>query len=447
MSSELHAAILAYVRNFSQQEGQDEESFEVAVQCLEAGFGIGDLSDEQRKATEVEFSLEDIFEVGLQTLRVAKKKSHSHSEHASHLHEYAEASQHKPKDLRAERADIEREVLKGHPGLDKDPRFAQFMDKLRDHPMFKGVESAAEYRKRYEVAVGKFLEKFANSEPALSATVPRVDVSEKVLSLLEEAKAKDHPKSSEPLLAEAFALGPSQELQDKLHRERGFLRLGWDNPAGAAEDLTEYVKNNGEDLKAIMKLGGALKLTEQYEEAYHVYEKVLEVDPANRVVIEKMDECATLAKSQRKSRPQKPVVQEEDVEDADDDGPNPYGMPFGGGAGGAPNLGDFASLLNNPEIMGMAQQMMQNPMFMNMAQGMMRGQGQGSAGAPPDLNDLLNNPDIQNMMQDPQVQQVAANLRNNPEMMDQLGRMGGMGGLPDLGGAQPPRRPRHDDVD
>lgn len=96
------------------------------------------------------------------------------------------------------------------------------------------------------------------------------------------------------------------------------------------------------------------------------------------------------------------------------------GMPdfssmFGGGAGGMPN---FSELMNNPQIMQAAQQMMQNPgalqglmnnpSIRQMAQSMGLGgnaggeqgeQGgeQGGQGGGPDLSELLNNPMLQNL--------------------------------------------------
>lgn len=82
------------------------------------------------------------------------------------------------------------------------------------------------------------------------------------------------------------------------------------------------------------------------------------------------------------------------------------GMPdfssmFGGGAGGMPS---FSDLMNNPQIMQAAQQMMQNPgalqglmnnpQVRQMAQNMGLG---GEGGNGPDLSELMNNPMLQNL--------------------------------------------------
>lgn len=83
------------------------------------------------------------------------------------------------------------------------------------------------------------------------------------------------------------------------------------------------------------------------------------------------------------------------------------GMPdfssmFGGGAGGG--MPSFSDLMNNPQIMQAAQQMMQNPgalqglmnnpQVRQMAQNMGLG---GEGGNGPDLSELMNNPMLQNL--------------------------------------------------
>lgn len=125
-----------------------------------------------------------------------------------------------------------------------------------------------------------------------------------------------------------------------------------------------------------------------------------------------------------------------------------------GAAGGM----DLGALMNNPQV----QQMMQNPQMMDMARQMMAGQGgQGGAGGM-DLGALMQNPQIQQMMQgmmgghggaqggaggmdlgalmqNPQVQQMIQNpqfMQMVMQMMAGQGERGGLGGAGNLGGAQ-----------
>ena len=91
---------------------------------------------------------------------------------------------------------------------------------------------------------------------------------------------------------------------------------------------------------------------------------------------------------------------------------------MGGGGGG------LASLLQNPAMMQMAQQMMQDPSMMAQAQQMMGGGGGGGG-----LASLLQNPAMmqmaQQMMQDPSMMAQAQQMMQDPAM---AGLMGGAQG-------------------
>ncbi|OUM64243.1 hypothetical protein PIROE2DRAFT_60766 [Piromyces sp. E2] len=108
----------------------------------------------------------------------------------------------------------------------------------------------------------------------------------------------------------------------------------------------------------------ALKAVEsKFDEAVKSYEKVLELDPNNASIKQSLE----LAKSKASEGSTR-----------SSDAGSSSGAGAGAGAGGMPNLGnlDFASLMNNPAIMNMAQEMMKNPEA---------------------LNNLMNNPAIANM--------------------------------------------------
>lgn len=83
---------------------------------------------------------------------------------------------------------------------------------------------------------------------------------------------------------------------------------------------------------------------------------------------------------------------------------------LGGGAGGAGGM-DFASMMNNPQIMQSVQGLMQNPqalaslmnnpmmqqMAQNLGLGGQGGQGEGAGQGGPNLEELMNNPMLRNM--------------------------------------------------
>ncbi|KAI8975976.1 hypothetical protein BDB01DRAFT_728427 [Pilobolus umbonatus] len=137
--------------------------------------------------------------------------------------------------------------------------------------------------------------------------------------------------------------------------------------------------------KAYSRMGHAYFCLNKYSEAVDAYEKALELDPNNVTV---QNSLAT-AKSK---------ISSSSSVDRSVDTPPTGGLPNLGGAGGG--MPDLGSLLNNPNIMNMAQQMMQsgaldnlmsNPDVARMAQQMMGG------GGVPNLQDMMSNPDMMRM--------------------------------------------------
>lgn len=127
----------------------------------------------------------------------------------------------------------------------------------------------------------------------------------------------------------------------------------------AIEDALKAVEINPQYSKGYSRLAHAQYCLGKFDEAVKSYEKVLELDPNNASIKQSLE----LAKSK---------ASENRTKSAD------AGSSSSAGAGGMPNLGglDFASLMNNPAIMNMAQEMMKNPEA---------------------LNNLMNNPAIANM--------------------------------------------------
>ena len=181
----------------------------------------------------------------------------------------------------------------------------------------------------------------------------------------------------------------------------------------AIEDAREASRVNPQFAKAYSRLGHALFDAGRFQEAVEAYEKGVEVDPSNAVMKSGLETAKQHAnKPDSKSPPSSGQLR--DV--AGGAGADPLagmgGFPgMGGGQGGMP---DLASLMNNPMIAQMAQQMMGNggiEQMMNnpMVQQMMQRFGCGG-GSMPDVNAL---------MQDPQMREMARNM---------MGGMGGQGG-------------------
>ncbi|KAG7662223.1 SRP54 [[Candida] subhashii] len=108
-------------------------------------------------------------------------------------------------------------------------------------------------------------------------------------------------------------------------------------------------------------------------------------------------------------------------------------------AGGAPGQPGANPLANNPQMQRMMQQAQSNPNFMQQAMSMLGGGGAGGAGGaggPGGLAGMMNNPQMmqqaqQMMRQNPQMMQQAQQMMQNPGMMQKMMQQfgGGFGGM------------------
>ncbi|BGP56584.1 hypothetical protein JCM8202_000230 [Rhodotorula sphaerocarpa] len=186
----------------------------------------------------------------------------------------------------------------------------------------------------------------------------------------------------------------------------------------AVSDAREAINVDASFSKAYSRLGHALFSVGQFAEAVEAYEKGLELDPTN----------ATMKSSLATARSRAPAAASTSSGEAADGsvspragaGANAGGAP-GGGIPGFPGMGagmpDLAGMMNNPAIMNMAQQMMQNGglerMMQNpMIQQMMGGAG-GGGGGMPDLSALMNDPEMRRLAE---------------QFGGEMGRGGGAGG-------------------
>eukprot|EP00833_Pecoramyces_ruminatium_P002997 jgi/Orpsp1_1/1177029/evm.model.c7180000059902.1 len=178
----------------------------------------------------------------------------------------------------------------------------------------------------------------------------------------DQKKSEGNSKMAERKYDEAIKLySEAIELNGKnaiyyANRAAAYSQLGQHEKA--IEDALKAVEINPQYSKGYSRLAHAQYCLGKFEEAVKSYEKVLELDPNNASIKQSLE----LAKSK---------VSGESTRSGDSSSSS-------AGAGGMPNLGnlDFASLMNNPAIMNMAQEMMKNPEA---------------------LNNLMSNPAIANM--------------------------------------------------
>ncbi|WWC62097.1 uncharacterized protein I303_104687 [Kwoniella dejecticola CBS 10117] len=162
--------------------------------------------------------------------------------------------------------------------------------------------------------------------------------------------------------------------------------------------------------KAYSRLGHAHFSVGSYTDAVQAYEDGLKLDPSNN----NMKTALATAKSKLAESSSNSVSDREPSSGAGGAGAGAGagGMPdlsslasmFGGagGGGGGGGMPDLASMMQNPQLMAMAQQMMangglerlmQNPALRGMAENMQNG------GGMPDMSQLANDPNLREMAQ------------------------------------------------
>jgi len=186
--------------------------------------------------------------------------------------------------------------------------------------------------------------------------------------------------------------------------------------------------------KAYGRMGLALSCQNRYDAAIEAYKKALELDPNNDSY------KSNLAIAEEK-------VREASQRFQNNPGANPFGGLGGlggmfggaGGPGGAPGgVPDLSALMNNPQMMNAAMQMMNDPNMQNLMGSMMEQFMGGSAGGAPggpaggNFADLLTAG--QSMAQ--QMQQA------NPELVEQLRQQ--FAGSSTDENAQNPNNPNND---
>ncbi|KAI9499063.1 hypothetical protein BDB00DRAFT_798154 [Zychaea mexicana] len=227
----------------------------------------------------------------------------------------------------------------------------------------------------------------ASSSSGAAPAAAKAEISEEDKQKAEELKAAGNRKVSErnypeaiKLYTEAIAINGSQAVYYANRAAAYSQQSDYDK---AVSDATKAIEIDSKYSKGYSRLGHALFCQQKYQEAVEAYENGLKLDPENATI------KSSLATAKSK------------IGSVDRSGPgSPPPSAGGAGAGGMPDLG---SLLNNPQLMNMAQQMMQsgaldqfmnNPNLARMAQNMMGGGG-GAGGAG--LAEMMQNPEMMDM--------------------------------------------------
>nr|XP_019046436.1 cytoplasmic protein [Kwoniella bestiolae CBS 10118]OCF25366.1 cytoplasmic protein [Kwoniella bestiolae CBS 10118] len=287
-----------------------------------------------------------------------------------------------------------------------------------------GVDpDSSEDQKSYSIAPASLLSildvflktkaKSAPSAPTSTSTAGNAgakgssDPTEEDKKQAEQLKAKGNSLMSSKLYdsaieqyTQAIALYPNPVY----YSNRAAAWGGLGKHEKAAEDAEKALGLDPNFAKAYSRLGHAHFSTGDYPSAVQAYEDGLKLDPSNT----NMKTALATAKSKLAESSTNSVADREP----------PSGGAGAGGAGGMPDLSslasmlggagggngggmpDLASMMRNPQLMAMAQQMMangglerlmQNPALRGMAENMQNG------GGMPDMSQLANDPSMREL--------------------------------------------------
>lgn len=213
---------------------------------------------------------------------------------------------------------------------------------------------------------------------------------------------KDYP-SAISLYSQALEINPGNAIYLS-NRAAAFSASG--DHDKAVTDARAAVESDSTYVKGWSRLGLGLFALGDAEGAVDAYQKGIDAEgnggsDAMRRALE------TAKKKLQESEPSETNVPETSRESPSSGMPDLSSLASmlgGGGGSGGGGMPDLSSIMNNPMLSGMAQNLMSNPEMMNslmnnprlrqLAENFGRG---GSGGGMPDLNSLMSDPNIANM--------------------------------------------------
>ncbi|CAI5741749.1 unnamed protein product [Peronospora destructor] len=371
---------MVWVDTLKTREGINSEEVDDALSRLTEVFGVDvhDAEQKQQLAVRGKASFDEIFAAGLKALDLEMGSVTSSVD--------------------------EDPVIKKHPELWK-----KWVAKLEIKGFYNdAAPGSSEYATRTSKALAKFKEKFGDAKPELSKEEIEAK-AEELKAQGNEALSRQDYEGAAKLYREALQLsadGPSSHIYHS-NLAAALMYLGkYSEVIGHCE---QSISLKPAYVKAYSRMGNAQVQLNDLDGAIDTFRRGLEVDSTNAAC------CDGLADAERKRR----QVQTTPAASTP------------GGAGGMPDLSNLASMLggagsggladmmNNPQMMQMAQSMMQNPQMMQMAQNMMQSpdmlnnlMGGGGGGAAsnaaggagsgmPDMSSLMNCPELVAARSDP----------------------------------------------
>merc|ERR1712093_205269 len=235
----------------------------------------------------------------------------------------------------------------------------------------------------------------SSSSKAAPASAADVAAAEKLKGEGNALMASKNYSAAIAKYTEAVAKNPSNPVY---YSNRAAAHSQAGDHDKAIDDANKAKEIDPKFAKAYSRLGHALFSLGRYSEAADAYEKGLELEPANASMKGSLVTARARAGESSDADADEGSVTSPSQQSRSPPANNPFaGLAGLGGGGGMPDLG---SLLNNPQLMSMAQQMManggleqmmQNPMMRQMAERF------SSGGGMPDMSQMMNDPSIRQM--------------------------------------------------
>jgi small glutamine-rich tetratricopeptide repeat-containing protein alpha len=239
-------------------------------------------------------------------------------------------------------------------------KFAKYLETVRKKGVFDKVsEGTSEYEAIMDKVKSAFAKKFEPSKPSISKEDAEKQAEELKLQGNDKLAASDYIGAI-GLYDQCLELSPDGPNTHIYYSNRAAAYTQLKEFEHAVEDCVAALALKPDFAKAHSRLANAFLNLNRLEEAQQSAERTLELDPSNGVaaaVLEKIKSQKDSGKGKPTPRGGPPVM--------------PGGMPRGPPAGfpgmGGGGMPDLGSMMNDP----MMQQMMQNPQMMQMAQQMM----------------------------------------------------------------------------
>ena len=345
-------SILEYLQSVK-GDAADASNVENALAILEEEFGLVDQAESFKEHSYYPTSLSEIFEAGTTSLNAQT---------------YADAN--------AE--------------AKSNPKFESFVEVVNSKGYFDGAEEGSvEYLKRYAKLIKKFKEKAAKvAGPSSEELQTQAD------ELKFKGNAAINAKNYEEAIqcyTEALSLVSDGPESHVYHSNRAAAYCYLKKYQEAVDDCEACISLAPDYIKAHSRLGLANFFLERYDDAVAAYERALEIEPDNKAT---QDSLKQARNKLRKVATTSSTGSKNTTTPSGGMDSLPAGIPpsmlknpavkqamdqMGGPAG-------LASLMKDPQMMAMAQQMMKDPAMMQQAMSMLGGGGGG--GGMPDMSAL-----------------------------------------------------------